>query len=65
MFLPTWMVYYRKRRPTLGRPLTSRDYDAVEVGAMSQEDAAAAFRQRFPPSHEIMAICAESGTGMA
>jgi len=62
---PQWRVEYRKRRPTLTSPLTSRDYATVIVGAMDREGAAAAFRQRFDAQCEIVSVSLESATGPA
>lgn len=61
--LPTWFVTYTTRRPTVCRPLTAADYATVEVGAANKDGAAAAFRQRFPPSNMIVCIAAGSGLG--
>jgi len=63
--VPTWWVEFAKRRPTLRHPLVRSDYDKIEVSAMSRDQAANAFYQRFPPSHKIVAIYPASQTGMA
>lgn len=61
--LPTWIIWYRTRRPTLTAPLAHRDYAQIEVSAMDRDGAAAAFRQRY--HYEIVSISIGSPTGMA
>lgn len=63
--LPTWIVYYRKRRPRINAPLGERDYDKIEVGAIDRERAATSFNQRFRPQYQIVAIEVGSGTGFS
>jgi hypothetical protein len=63
--LPTWIVEYATRRPTLSRPLTSGDYRRAEVSAMDRDGAAAAFSQRFGVLCRIVSIYPGSATGMA
>jgi hypothetical protein len=65
MFLPTWIVQYDSRRPSLTRPLTRADRGEVQVGAADREGAAAVFRQRFPAGHRIRSISMGSATGFA
>lgn len=60
---PVWLVEYWPRRATLTRPLTGREIERVEVMAPDREMAAAAFRQRFPVSAQIIAISMRSATG--
>jgi hypothetical protein len=48
-FLPTWIVQYDKRRPTLTAPLAAADRGEIEVSALDRKAAAAAFRQRISP----------------
>jgi hypothetical protein len=64
-FLPTWIVQYDKRRPTLTAPLAAADRGEIEVSALDREAAAAAFRQRFPADHMIRSISPGSATGFA
>ena len=54
--LPTWIVHYAKRRPSLVAPLTGRDYEELEVGAKDRDGAAAAFNQRMPAQCSIVSI---------
>lgn len=63
MLMPTWIVHYRRRRPSLTRPLTRADYLSVEVGAIDRDGAARAFNQRY--SGEIVSISMGSATGFA
>jgi hypothetical protein len=64
VFLPTWIVWYNKRRPRLGHGLTAADRGSIEVGALDRAGAAAAFSQRFPTYH-IVSISMGSATGFA
>jgi hypothetical protein len=64
MQLPTWIVTY-SRKPRLGAPLTSKDYQQVEVSASDRDGAYAAFNQRFPPHLVVRSIHTGSGTGMS
>lgn len=63
--LPTWIVEYQRRRPTITRPLGRDDYLRVEVAALDEDRASAAFRQRYPAACRIVAVYVGSPTGMA
>ena len=65
MMLPTWIIQFTTRRPTIRAGLTMNDRGEVEVAALDRERAAAAFRQRFPASYQIEAIFVGSPTGFS
>jgi hypothetical protein len=56
-FLPTWIVQYDKRRPTLTASLAAADRGEIQVcPPLDRGAAAAAFRQWFPADHMIGSI---------
>jgi hypothetical protein len=65
MLMPTWIVEYARRRPTITRPLVRVDYLRIEVAAIDPDRALAAFRQRFPVECKVVSISVGSPTGMA
>lgn len=65
MDLPTWLVQYDRRRPTLIEPLRTADHSEIEVAAIDEAGAEAAFRQRFPACCTIRSISLKPATGFA
>lgn len=63
--IPTWWVEYAKRRPTLTRPLTHRDYERIEVSAIDEPSASRAVVGRFGPGIRVVAVYMASATGFA
>lgn len=59
--MPTWLVEYETRRPTLTHPLTSADRGSVEVWARDLAGAKDAFRQRY--AYIITAVSMKSAMG--
>lgn len=63
--MPTWIVCFTKRPLSLGRPFTRADYEQIEVAGSTREDAATAFRRRFPAERRVVSVSTGSVTGFA